>query len=111
MLNRGREFTCLFFITMTNTITLNVTEYLENAYPNLTDSEIDLIAGDVTRRWDYTFLTNSVDDKCRETANYANIELRPPFNTETVANISDNEVDQFDDESNYEPMEHTSEGC
>ena len=96
---------------MKNTILLDVQEYLENAYPSLSDSEIDLIAGDVSRRWDYSLLIDNVDLKCRETANYANIALRAPFNTETVANISDNEVDQFDDESNYEPMEHTSEGC
>ena len=96
---------------MKNTILLDVQEYLENAYPSLSDSEIDLIAGDVSRRWDYSLLIDNVDLKCRETANYANIPLRAQFNTETVANISDNEVDQFDDESNYEPMEHTSEGC
>ena len=111
MLNRGRESTCLFFITMKNTILLDVQEYLENAYPSLSDSEIDLIANDVSQRWDYTFLTNDVDDKCRECASYANIELRAPFNTETVADISDNVVDLFEDESVYEPMEHTSEGC
>ena len=96
---------------MSNTITLNVTEYLENAYPSLTDEQIDLIASDVSRRWDYSWLTDNVDAKCRETASYANIPLRAPFNTETVANISDNEVDQFDEVSAYEPMEHTSEGC
>ena len=95
---------------MKNSILLDVQEYLENAYPSLTDSEIDLIASDVSRRWDYTFLTNDVDSKCRETASYANIKLRSQFNTETVADISDNEVDQFEDESVYEPMEHTSEG-
>ena len=96
---------------MTNTITLDVTEYLENAYPNLTDSEIDLIAGDVTRRWDYSWLIDNVDAKCRETASYANIVLRAPFNTETVAPISDNERDEFIELEPYEPMEHTSEGC
>ena len=96
---------------MKNTILLDVQEYLENAYPSLSDSEIELIAGDVSRRWDYSFLIDNVDAKCRETASYANIPLRAPFNTETVANISDNEVDQFEDESVYEPMEHTSEGC
>ena len=111
MLNRGRESTCLFFITMKNSILLNVTEYLENAYPNLTDSEIDLIAGDVTRRWDYSWLIDNVDAKCRETASYANITLRSEFNTETVADISDNELEGISDESVYEPMEHTSEGC
>jgi len=96
---------------MKNCILLDVQEYLENAYPSLTDSEIDLIANDVSRRWDYGLLINSVDHKVRETASYANIVLRPPFNTETVANISDNERDEFVDESDYEPMEHTSEGC
>ena len=96
---------------MKNTILLDVQEYLENAYPSLTDSEIDLIAGDVSRRWDYSFLIDNVDAKCRETAGYANIVLRPPFNTETVAPISDNERDEFVEESDYEPMEHPSEGC
>ena len=96
---------------MKNCILFDVQEYLENAYPSLTDDQIDLIAGDVSRRWDYTFLTNDVDDKVRETAYYANIELRPPFNTETVADISDNEADVFDEVSKPEPMEHTSEGC
>ena len=96
---------------MKNTILLDVQEYLENAYPSLSDSEIDLIASDVTRRWDYSWLIDNVDAKCRETAGYANIVLRPPFNTETVANISDNEADQFDEVNKPEPMEHTSEGC
>ena len=96
---------------MKNTILLDVQEYLENAYPSLSDSEIDLIAGDVSRRCDYSLLIDNVDLKCRETANYANIPLRAQFNTETVALVSDNEVDQFDEVSAYEPMEHTSEGC
>ena len=96
---------------MKNTILLDVQEYLENAYPSLTDSEIDLIAGDVTRRWDYSWLIDNVDSKCRETASYANIPLRAPFNTETSANMSDNEIEGITEESIYEPMEHTSEGC
>ena len=96
---------------MKNSILFDVQEYLENAYPSLTDSEIDLIASDVTRRWDYSWLIDNVDHKIRETASYANIPLREPFNTETVADISDNEVDQFDEVNKPEPMEHTSEGC
>ena len=96
---------------MKNTILLDVQEYLENAYPSLTDTEIDLIAGDVSRRWDYGLLIDSVDNKCRETASYANITLRAPFNTETVASVSDNELEGISDENDYEPMEHTSEGC
>ena len=96
---------------MKNTILLDVQEYLENAYPSLSDSEIDLIASDVSRRWDYSWLIDNVDAKCRETASYANIPLRAPFNTETVADISDNEAGEFVELDVYEPMEHTSEGC
>ena len=96
---------------MKNCILLDVSEYLENAYPSLSDSEIDLIASDVSRRWDYGLLIDSVDHKVRETASYANIKLRSQFNTETVADISDNEPEGISDESEYEPMEHTSEGC
>ena len=96
---------------MKNCILLDIQEYLENAYPSLSDSEIDLIASDVSRRWDYSLLIDNVDARCRETASYANITLRSQFSTEYRADISDNEVDQFEDESEYEPMEHTSEGC
>ena len=96
---------------MKNCILLDVQEYLENAYPSLSDSEIDLIASDVSRRWDYGLLIDSVDHKVRECAGYANIPLRSPFNTETVADISDNERDEFIELEPFEPMEHSSEGC
>ena len=96
---------------MKNSILFDVQEYLENANPSLSDSEIDLIASDVTRRWDYGFLIDNVDAKCRETASYANIPLRAPFNTDNRADISDNEIEGIGDENEYEPMEHTSEGC
>ena len=96
---------------MKNCILLDIQEYLENAYPSLSDSEIDLIASDVSRRWDYSLLIDNVDARCRETASYANIPLKSPFSTEYRANISDNEVDQFDEVSKLEPMEHSSEGC
>ena len=96
---------------MKKTILFDIQEYLESAYPSLTDDQIDLIANDVSSRWDYSLLTDNVDRKCRETASYANIPLRAPFNTETVADISDNERDEFVELDVYEPMEHTSEGC
>ena len=89
---------------MKNCILLDIQEYLENAYPSLSDSEIDLIASDVSRRWDYSLLIDNVDARCRETASYANIPLKSPFSTEYRANISDNEVDQFDEVSKLEPM-------
>ena len=94
-------------------INLNIEEYLEKEYPSLTIDERDLIASDVSRRWDYSWLINTVDHKIKECASYANIELavKPiTFNTDNLAELSDNEVDQFE-EIEYEPMEHTSEGC
>ena len=96
---------------MSNTITLNVTEYLENAYPSLTDEQIDLIASDVSRRWDYSWLTDNVDAKCRETASYANIPLRSQFNTEYSADVVDNEAEGFPESDDDEGLVHSSEGC
>ena len=96
---------------MKKTILFDIQEYLESAYPSLTDDQIDLIASDVSRRWDYSLLTDNVDAKCRETASYANIPLRASFNTDNRADISDNEPEGIGDENVYEPMEHDSEGC
>ena len=96
---------------MTYQITVNVTEHLKSNYPKLTSGQIDLIARDVSNRWDYTLLTNNVDLKCRETANYANIPMTESFNTEYIADINDNEVEGIGDDNEYEPMEHSSEGC
>ena len=88
------------FVTsiMTNFIKLDVTEHLKNKYPNLDSESIDLIAQDVSGRWDYRSLIDDVDIKCKQTAYYANIEL---------GEDSNNEREFF----KYEPMEHSSEGC
>ena len=60
---------------MTNTIQLDVREYLEIHYPKLSLEEIDLIASDIHRRWDYSPLESQVKEKIEETAYYANIKL------------------------------------
>ena len=96
---------------MKNSILFDVQDYLENAYPSLTDDHIDLIANDVSKRWDYTELINTVDIKCRETANYANIPIKEQFNTDYSADIVDSEPEGFPELHEYEPMEHSSEGC
>ena len=83
---------------MSNFIKLDVTEHLQSKYPNLDSDQIDLIAQDVSGRWDYKDLIDSVDIKCKQTAYYANIEL---------GDESNNEREFF----KYEPMEHSSEGC
>ena len=83
---------------MTNFIKLDINEYLQTKYPNLDPEHIDLIASDVSRRFDYQELIDTVDFKCKQTAYYANIELGDESYNEGY-NIK------------YEPMEHTSEGC
>ena len=83
---------------MTNFIKLDINEHLQSKYPNLPPDQIDLIAEDVSRRWDYQDLIDSVDFKCKQTAYYANIEL------------GDNDYNEHEF-FKYEPMEHSSEGC
>ena len=83
---------------MSNFIKLDVTEHLQSKYPNLDSDQIDLIASDVSRRWDYQDLIDSVDIKCKQTAYYANIELGEESYNEGIG-------------IKYEPMEHSSEGC
>ena len=53
---------------MTYNITVNINEHLENYYPNLKQSEIDLIAQDVHQRWDYSWLVDNIDRRVQETS-------------------------------------------
>ena len=76
---------------MTKTISFDLRDYLENNYPKLTLDEIDLIASDLHKRWDYAPLIKQVKSKVEETAYYANIKLE---------SLDDNEE-----------FVHTSEGC
>ena len=76
---------------MTKTISFDLRDYLENNYPKLTLDEIDLIASDLHKRWDYAPLIKQVKSKVEETAYYANIKL-----------------ESLDDS---EEFVHTSEGC
>ena len=87
----------LFF--MTNIIQLDVREYLEIHYPKLSLEEIDLIASDIHRRWDYTPLKSQVREKIEETAYYANIKLHDDVNFNRV----EDDID--------EGFVHSSEGC
>ena len=84
---------------MTNTIQLDVREYLEIHYPKLSLEEIDLIASDIHRRWDYTPLESQVKEKIEETAFYANIKLTDESNR----NPFEEDID--------EGLEHSSECC
>ena len=60
---------------MTNTTQIDLQEYLEYTYPNLSDSEIDHIANVLRSEWDYNPSFIEIEDKVRETATLADIQL------------------------------------
>ena len=77
--------------SMKNSILFEIDKYLEKNYPKLNFDEVDLIATDIQRRYDYTSLIEHIDEQIKETAYYANIKL-----------------ESLDDS---EEFVHTSEGC
>ena len=60
---------------MTNTTQIDLQEYLEYTYPKLLDSEIDHIANVLRSEWDYNPSFIEIEDKVRETATLADIQL------------------------------------
>ena len=76
---------------MTNTTTtqIDLQEYLEYTYPKLLDSEVDHISNILRNEWDYAPSFIEIEEKVRETATLADIQL----------------ID-YDDE-----YTHDSEGC
>ena len=68
---------------------IDLQEYLEYPYPKLTDKEINHIANVLRNEWDYSPSFIEIEEKVRETATLADIQL-------------------YDD---YEEYTHDSEGC
>ena len=60
---------------MTNTTQIDLQEYLEYTYPNLSDSEIDHISNVLRNEWDYNPSFIEIEEKVRETATLADIQL------------------------------------
>ena len=77
--------------SMKNSILFEIDKYLEKTYPKLNFDEVDLIATDIQRRYDYTSLIEQIDEQIKETAYYANIKL--------------------ESQDDNEGLVHTSEGC
>ena len=76
---------------MKNSILFEIDKYLEKTYPKLNFDEVDLIATDIQRRYDYTSLIEQIDEQIKETAYYSNIKL--------------------ESQDDNEGLVHTSEGC
>ena len=54
---------------------IDLQEYLEYTYPNLSDSEIDHISNVLRNEWDYNPSFIEIEEKVRETATLADIQL------------------------------------
>ena len=54
---------------------IDLQEYLEYTYPKLTDSEINHIANVLRNEWDYAPSFIEIEEKVRETATLADIQL------------------------------------
>ena len=63
---------------MTNTTqstAIDLQEYLEYTYPKLSNSEISIITNELRSEWDYNPSFIEIEDKVRETATLADIQL------------------------------------
>ena len=87
---------------MDNNIIFDIRNYIESKYPKLTLDEVDLIASDIQRRYDYAPIESQVEERLQECAYYANIKLDDDC---------DNVESQFDGDSVDEGLVHSSEGC
>ena len=59
----------------TQTTPIDLQEYLEYTYPNLTDSDISTISNVLRNEWDYNPSFIEIEEKVRETATLADIQL------------------------------------
>ena len=59
----------------TQSTVIDLQEYLEYTYPNLSDSEIDHISNVLRNEWDYNPSFIEIEEKVRETATLADIQL------------------------------------
>ena len=87
---------------MENNIIFDIRNYIESKYPKLTLDEIDLIAADIQRRYDYAPIESQVEERLQECAYYANIKL-----TDDSITVGS----QLEDDSIDEGLVHSSEGC
>ena len=87
---------------MDNNIIFDIRNYIESKYPKLSLDEIDLIASDIQRRYDYALIESQVEEKLQECAYYANIKLDGDCN---------NVATQLEDDCVDEGLLHSSEGC
>ena len=59
----------------TQSTAIDLKEYLEYTYPRLSNSEISIITNELRNEWDYAPSFIEIEEKVRETATLADIQL------------------------------------
>tara|TARA_B100001113_G_C20883937_1_gene523921 strand:+ start:144 stop:335 length:192 start_codon:yes stop_codon:yes gene_type:complete len=57
------------------TLTVNLTEAIQDLQLGLTQEQIEFIAKDIKRGWDFNHIYEEIEVKVEESARYANITL------------------------------------
>ncbi len=57
------------------TLTVNLTEAIEDLQLGICDEQIEFIANDIKRGWDFSHIYEEIEVKVEESARYANITL------------------------------------
>jgi len=56
-------------------LTINLTEAVQDLQLGLTEEQVELIAKDIKRGWDFSHIYEEIEVKVEESARYANITL------------------------------------
>jgi len=56
-------------------LSINITETVEQFYPKLTSDEIELIAIDIKKKWDYAAMFTEMREHIKEYCCFARIDL------------------------------------
>ena len=56
-------------------IEIDVTSAVQDFYPGLSDSDVDLLAKSISENWDYSSMFNTLSDRIGEYAQFNNIDL------------------------------------
>jgi len=57
------------------TLTVNLSEAIEDLQLGLSKDQVEYIANDIKRGWDFTHIYEEIEAKVEESARYANITL------------------------------------
>ena len=57
------------------TLTINLTEAIADLQLGICDEQIEVIANDIKRGWDFNHIYEEIEAKVEESARYANITL------------------------------------